>query len=955
MNRVLLLFSLLISQICLSQIVIKGKISDKLTKENLIGANVVWKLQNVGVTTDFDGHYEINIPTKTFPIKLTVSYMGYSTQIITIKEEEWINKKGFYDIYLKSNNKILKEVKIVDSRLTEKQKESPLTVESLDILAIKETPSANFYDGLGALKGVDISAASLGFKIINTRGFNSTSPVRSLQIIDGVDNQAPGMNFSLGNFLGASELDILKVEIIQGASSAYFGPNAFNGVIKMDTKNPFVHTGLSFQSKFGSRNLFENSFRLAEKFQNQQGEDIFAYKINFSYMKAHDWEADNMAQVDGTEAHINNPGGYDAVNRYGDEDTDGDYNDLRNLKPDQYKDFGGLGVFHRTGYMEKDIVDYNTNNLKFSSSLHYNIKPEIEMMYKFNYGTGTTVYQGDNRFSLKNIQFFQNIMEVKKEDQFFVRAYRSQEDAGNSYDAVFTAIKLQEHNLISNQNWYSSYKNNWKNNFSLENLGWSEYESDGYFNEFGIWVGVHTFNGDTIELIEWMSLSDSVLNSNTEEIIALHELTRSQTDIETNRLIPGTEEFTSALNVITSKTPIEGGTGFYDKSALNHFHTEYQLHPKFADIKIGANFRLYSPDSKGSIFMDTTSKISNTEYGIYSGFEKDLFLKKLKVNGTFRMDKNENFDFNFSPAASLVYKSSETDIIRFSFSSAIRNPTLSDQYLFYNVGRAILIGNLNGHGVDYGENLVTVQSLINYYLPRLEDRSQDSLKFFSVDPIRPEKAKSTEIGYRTTLFDKVYIDANYYYSKYTDFIGYKVGVKYQADTSGGGYDISSPSIQAYRMAANAENIVTTQGASIGLNYYISTQFTFNGNYSWNKLNEKGTEDPIIPAYNTPEHKFNIGFAGRDINFSSNHMILRNFAFNINYKWVEGFTYEGSPQFTGQVPTYDIVDIQISKKIPEFNTTLKLGSSNLLNNLHFEVYGGPYIGRMNYISLLFELK
>ena len=73
----------------------------------------------------------------------------------------------------------------------------------LDILAIKETPSANFYDGLGGFKGVDISTASLGFKIINTRGFNSTSPVRSLQIIDGVDNQAPGMNFSLGNFLGA--------------------------------------------------------------------------------------------------------------------------------------------------------------------------------------------------------------------------------------------------------------------------------------------------------------------------------------------------------------------------------------------------------------------------------------------------------------------------------------------------------------------------------------------------------------------------------------------------------------------------------------------------------------------------------------------------------------------------------------------------------------------------------
>src|SRR5690606_15317953 len=118
------------------------------------------------------------------------------------------------------------------------QKESPLTVETMGIIAIKETPAANFYEGLGNLKGVDVTASSLSFKVINTRGFNSTSPVRSLQIIDGVDNQSPGLNFSLGNFLGASELDVQKVDLIVGASSAYYGPNAFNGVIAMQTKSP---------------------------------------------------------------------------------------------------------------------------------------------------------------------------------------------------------------------------------------------------------------------------------------------------------------------------------------------------------------------------------------------------------------------------------------------------------------------------------------------------------------------------------------------------------------------------------------------------------------------------------------------------------------------------------------------------------------------------------------------
>ena len=940
MNKLLLLAFTFLIQTAYAQIQLSGTIIDGQTKETLIGANVIVKGTDNGTSTDFNGNYILSISGK-LPITLEVSYLGYK-----LIETE-VTTKNPKPIYLFPDSKSLQEVRVVDTRITQKQKEAALTVEALDMISIKETPSANFYDALGALKGVDITAASLGFKVINTRGFNSTSPVRSLQIIDGVDNQSPGLNFSLGNFLGSSELDIMKVEIIQGASSAYFGPNAFNGVISMTTRNPFMQQGLSIQYKFGERQLFENSIRYAEKFQNKAGEDIFAFKINLSYMKAQDWEADNMAAVDG-EISSNNPGGYDAINRYGDEDTDGNLNDLTTTFQSEYLDFPGLGKFHRTGYMEKEIVDYNTKNLKTQTSLHYMINPKTELIYGTNYSTGTTVYQGDNRLSLKNIQFWQNKIEIIQKDKFFIRAYRTSEDAGDSYDAVFTAIKLQEYNQISNQDWYTDYKNNWKDSFDWEDVNWETAEYSFIDQQW-------TFQGNPIDILDWISRSDSVLIANTDLIISTHDATRNQTDLKTNQLIPGTIAFNNLLADITSKIPSDGGTRFYDKSALNHIHTEYQFNPNFATIKIGANFRQYTPNTKGSLFMDAKSRIINNEAGIYSGFEKNILGESLKLSGTFRADKNENFDLNFSPAASIVYKPTNIDIIRFSVSSAIRNPTLADQYLYYNVGRAILIGNLNGHGNKYGENLVTVESLINYYLPAAQ--SKDSLKFFSVKPIQPEKAKSAEIGYRTTLFNKVYIDANYYYSRYTDFIGYKIGVKY--DTIGNdnpdAYEISLNSIQAYRMAANAENTVTTQGASIGINYYLHPKYSLNGNYSWNKLNEEGTEDPIIPAYNTPEHKYNLGLSGRDIHFSNSKFFLRNFSFSINYKWVEGFTYEGSPQFTGNVPTYDLVDVQLSKKLPELNATLKVGSSNILNNKHYEVYGGPYIGRMTYCSLLFELN
>ena len=949
MRKLLPFLLLLFTFSAIAQIQIKGKIIDGLSNETLIGATVIIKESGKGTSTNFDGEYSIIYKGK-LPTILNISYLGYKSLEIEVNSQ---NPKA---IKLLADSKNLKEVKVVDSRITQKQKEAALTVESLDMIAIKETPSANFYDGLGALKGVDITAASLGFKVINTRGFNSTSPVRSLQIIDGVDNQSPGLNFSLGNFLGSSELDIQRVEIIQGASSAYYGPNAFNGVISMETRNPFMQPGLSIQYKFGSRNLFENSVRLAEKFQNSKGEDIFAFKINVSYMQAHDWEADNMAAVDGTTS-VDNPGGYDAINRYGDEDTDGNLNDVRDNFNLNYFTHPGLGKFHRTGYMEKDIVDYNTKNFKAQSSLHFMLTPKTELIYALNYSTGTTVYQGDNRFSLKNIQFWQNKFELKQKDKFFIRAYRTEEDAGDSYDAVFTALKLQEYNQVDNQEWYTSYKNNWKDNFSWDDVNF-EYlmQLDSMDFNTGSFYYSYLINETAYTQNEFTNICDSVLNANTDLIIANHGTVRDLTDLESNRLVPGTEEFKAALEDITSKTAyLHGGTGFYDKSALNHIHSEYQFNPDFATIKIGANLRQYTPDTKGSLFMDTATMITNKEAGFYTGIETNLFGEFLKMNSTFRADKNENFDLNFSPAMSLVLKPSEKDIIRFSFSSAIRNPTLSDQYLYYNVGRAILIGNLEGHGEDYGENLVTVQSLINYYLPA--QLSKDSLEFFSVAPIKPEKAQSFEVGYRSTFFNKVYLDANYYYSKYTDFIGYQIGVKFDTigNSNADAYDISMPSIQAYRMAANAQSTVTTQGASIGMNYYLSPNITLNGNYSWNKLNKEGEDDPIIPAYNTPEHKYNLGVVGRDIHLSATKNILRDFSFSINYKWVEEFIFEGSPQFTGIVPTYDLVDLQISKKMQSLNATIKVGSSNLLNNMHYEVYGGPYIGRMTYCSLLFDIK
>ena len=127
------------------------------------------------------------------------------------------------------------------------------------------------------------------------------------------------MNFSLGNFLGASELDVLNVDVIAGASTAFYGPNAFNGVIAMTTKNPFIFEGLDVSYKVGERNLHELAIRWADKFTDQNGKDRWAYKINAYLLRADDWVANNLAATEDSPNPEWNPGGYDAVNRYGDE------------------------------------------------------------------------------------------------------------------------------------------------------------------------------------------------------------------------------------------------------------------------------------------------------------------------------------------------------------------------------------------------------------------------------------------------------------------------------------------------------------------------------------------------------------------------------------------------------------------------------------------------------------
>ena len=888
---------------------LKGTVVDAENQMPLIGATLLIKGTTVAGVSDFDGNFVLeNCPSPPFTVE--VSYTGYET----LQQDIDVITNGI-TIALESG--VMLEAVEVTSEYSKLKQDLSLTVESIGIQEIRSVSESSFYDALASMREADMMTVSFGVKVINTRGFNSSTPIRSLQLIDGVDNASPGLNFPLGNFMGLSELDVEGVDLVIGASSAYFGPGAFNGVVNMRTKSPFKYPGLEVQLKGGQRDFFEGGLRYAHVFKNKRGQDKFGAKINFSYSRVYDWEADDPSPSISSitdSIFMDNPGGYDAVNRYGDE-VNRDFSSFF----EQYR-HPGLNQFHRTGYWEADLADYNSYNMKSSIGLHYKFNPDWEVLTTTHFGMGTTVMQLDNRLSLRDVWAMQNKLEVTNKDRFFFRLYTTREDAGDTYDIVSTAYTLQSRRKGDGE-WLNDYKNYWFRNINPLVQELADFPTIGPPPDF-----FYDFDG-----------AAEILGNNQELLTEWHGRARNSQD--GNRLIPGTPEFQEVFDDITNTKVSEGGTKYVDRSRLYHGHAQYKITPGFVDeITIGGNFRYYTPYSEGTIFIDTSGSTFTTyEYGAYLGVEKWSNDNRLKLNFATRVDKHENYDFLVSPAVSAQYKLSPKESIRMSVSSALRNPTLIEQYFYFKVGTAFLLGNISGY-----ENLVTLESFEMYLDSSL---NRELLVYFDEPPIKPEKAFATEVAFSGLYFDdRLDVKATYYLNRYKDFIGYKIGL--DVPFVQGGFP-GNPII--YRFAANAQDITFTTGFSLGLNFFLNRNITLNGNYSWNRI-FKQSDDPLIPAYNTPAHKFNLGLNLRDIVLVEEP----NWSAGLNFRWVEGYTFESSPQFTGRIPAQVHLNGQISRKFPTLNLTAKVSGSNLLDRRQNGLYGGPLIGRFLMASLYFSL-
>lgn len=958
-----------------AQTSISGSVVDSETKESLLGVSILVKGKVIGTISGIDGNFALNVSSPP-PLTLVFSMVGYTSVEIPIDQA---SVQGL-EVNMEESAMLGQEVVVSASRVEESILESPTSVEKIDILAVQNTASDDYYKGLANIKGVDVNSSSINFQIVNTRGFGSNGNTRFVQLIDGMDTQAPALNFPIGNLNGPSVLDVESMELIPGASSAIYGANAFNGILLVSSKNPFDYQGLSAYYKAGVNHvgpdadqgaamMNEGAIRYAQSFNNK-----LAFKISASYMQADDWygtsgfdrnsalnpfpneeniSADRLHYM-GDEANLNmnilrfsrntSSGlGWQAIATSGDAIFESGSNPVTawDYAISDMGDFLPNHVIAAPSYEEKYIVDYNARNAKVNAGLYYRINDQMEISGLVNYGYGTSVYTGAQRYSLQNFSILQGRLQLRG-DNFFVRTYTTRERSGDSYIAEFLAKRINDNRM--------------------KLAGDNSADVSSYLTEYPVHYLQSLYNqGYRPDVAATVPLDDQW---------TAHQYAQNVMN-EKYPLEAGTEQFeTIKQGVLNGVVPF--GPKFDDKSNLYHFEGQYDFKNQidFMNLQIGATYRIFELRSNGTIF-DDEGGININEFGGYAQASKKLAGDKVNLISSIRYDKNQNFDGQFSPKLAAVFTIAETHNFRASAQRGFRNPTTQGQYIDLDIISARLMGGLPRFAEKYEitTNAYPV-AVVNQFTDRVFSTGTDPSdaaniailegnQFTNFNPVQPEKVNAFELGYKSLISNKLMIDAVFYYNVYNDFITQIQFRKYSLhDDNTPNYNsllrgsalkvLSDGSIDGNtgQVYTNIDRQVTAQGAAIGITYNLMGGYSIGGNYNWNVLNEedKLEEEGFISEFNTPEHKFNLSFGNRKL--------TDNLGFNVTYRWQDAFKWQSSFA-RGNVEAYSTLDAQVSYKVSSIKSVIKLGGSNMIGNTYNTSLGGPNIGAVYYLSITFD--
>ena len=615
---------------------------------------------------------------------------------------------------------------------------------------------------------------------------------------------------------------------------------------------------------------------------------------------------------------------YNGVNVYGDEVA----TNIRDAS-------GGLGIIpdvvvSRTGFREQDLTDYSAESIKADWGLYF--RPwanDFEIQYVGKVGTGSTIYQGAQRYRIDGFSLQQHKIEVRN-DNFFVRGYITSDKAGDTYVMDVLGPNLLNE-LKSHTDWFGDYI---------------------------------------------ASYANTILSGNPQGLTT--DQIHAQARVAAESGIPevGSAAFQRAFDKVTGDTNFLTGAGFRDNSKIYHGDANYNFGETFdfAEVQVGGSYRTYRLNSFGTIYADADGAITYSELGIYTQLQRSLELNEnleLKLTGSIRYDKSELFDGFFSPRISAGLTVNENHNFRASFQTGFRNPDTQALYIGLETNAGTLIGGATDIGDrftrDYavsqfaqttlGQPAILPQTGDAAYTNSFTQDQDGNLVVGNPNFTEPEQVSSFEVGYRGKIEDFI-VDASAYYSIYNDFLANEnvIAPLYgDVDPDGDGVlDVTNPETQrallalengdtvGYQTYTNADETVNSYGAAVSVSTKIWNGFDISANYTWARLDFDVAGNPSVQTnFNTPEHKVKLGFGKTDL--------FENFGFNVAWRWSDNYFWEASFG-NGEIPAFNVLDAQINYRIPSIKSTIKAGATNLLADEYFTAFGTGFIGSQYYVSL-----
>ncbi|GAA4405145.1 TonB-dependent receptor [Nibrella viscosa] len=815
----------------------------------------------------------------------------------------------------------LQEVVVSASRVAESVLRSPVSIDVLDVLKMRQSAQPSFFDAIENLRGVQLLTPSMGFKVYNTRGFANTTNVRFVQLVDGMDNQAPHIGAPIAGALAPSDLDIQRVEIIPGTASALYGLNALNGLANILTRSPFESAGFSASQRTALNHIGETGIRpqvaseTALRFAHVIKSRL-AVKVNLVYQTGYDWMARNRGDLN-PNANTSlgllgdyNPG-RDAINVYGDEAPN---RRALTLNGQRY-------VVSRTGYAEEQVTDYRLLNLRGDLAVHYRFTPTLELAYGYRAATLDNVYQRTNRFRLDNYRLDQHALTLTS-PSVVLKAYRTSENTGDSY------------NLRS----------------MAENIDRS-YKSDN------VWFA---------------DFSTQFRNSVAGGAPAPAALLAARQFADQGRPQSGTPAFDDLVTKLRDINNWDLGAALRVRSWL--YHVDGQVEPTRVlwrslrektglNLLLGVNYRQYQVYPDGNYFINPVEPDRDLTYRQFGSFvqaTRTFWQEKLKLSATLRMDRNQYFAARLNPRLSVVYSPTETHHWRVSYQNGYRFPSLFEAFSNVNSGGVKRVGGLpvmsqgifeNSYfrtSIDAFQNAINADVNVNRLTTEQAiQKNKDLLKKNTYTYLKPEQVNSFEVGYKGLwLCKKLYIDADFYYNSYRNFMAQvEVNIPKRNNPDSIAYYLADRSLQdRYRLWTNSKTTVYNYGSSIGMRYAIVGNWVVMSNASYARLDRTESGDGLEEAFNTPRWITNAGLSNANLGYG--------IGFSVNYKYQSAFLWQ-SALATGMVPAIHNLDAQVNYPLIRQRVTIKLGGTNLLNRPYYTFVAGPSVGGFYYLSAVFE--